>query len=51
MSTVTSTSSESVATITLQRPESLNALDLATRQALLDALTARATPATSGRSY
>ena len=39
MSTVTSTSSESVATITLQRPESLNALDLATRQALLDALT------------
>ena len=29
MSTVTSTSSESVATITLQRPESLNALDLA----------------------
>jgi 2-(1,2-epoxy-1,2-dihydrophenyl)acetyl-CoA isomerase len=38
MSTVTITSSEAIATITLQRPESLNALDLPTRQALLHAL-------------
>jgi 2-(1,2-epoxy-1,2-dihydrophenyl)acetyl-CoA isomerase len=38
MSTVTITTAESVATITLQRTESLNALDLPTRRALLDAL-------------
>ena len=38
MSTVTITSSGSIATVTLQRPDSLNALDLPTRRALLDAL-------------
>ena len=38
MSTVTITSSGSIATVTLRRPDSLNALDLPTRRALLDAL-------------
>jgi 2-(1,2-epoxy-1,2-dihydrophenyl)acetyl-CoA isomerase len=38
MSTVTINAAKGVATVTLQRPESLNALDLPTRQALLDAL-------------
>ena len=50
MSTVTITSSGSVATVTLQRPESLNALDLPTRQALWMRSSRRATTSAFVRS-